>query len=164
MRNDQPQNPVSGTGTPVVVDGGLEATVHNAQARAGGAAILGSTSTKANVQRAKVLALLLQGPKTTVDLRQHGIMMPATRVHELKHEHNQNIVTELVALHDAEGILHARCARYHLVPATLAEATAVDADYALYEARKAEWIAQHPGASPDQYQAAIRAIAAACGV
>ena len=41
-----------------------------------------STSTEA--QRKKLIALLRQGPKTTIDLRAHGIMMPATRVFELK--------------------------------------------------------------------------------
>jgi hypothetical protein len=77
--------------------------------------ILDNKSTAIEVQLAKVLALLRQGPKTTIELRQHGIMMPAARVFSLKRDHRQNITTELLALFDAEGIRHSKCARYHLV-------------------------------------------------
>jgi hypothetical protein len=38
------------------------------------------------------------------------------------------------------------------------------ADYARYDATKAAWIAQHPDATPAEYQAAVRAIAKACGI
>ncbi|MBV8048766.1 MAG: hypothetical protein JO171_16575 [Paludibacterium sp.] len=38
------------------------------------------------------------------------------------------------------------------------------AGFAKYESCKARWIAQHPNATPDEYQTAVRAIAKACGV
>lgn len=34
----------------------------------------------------------------------------------------------------------------------------------LYEILKQEWAASNPGATPEQYQAAMRRIAARCGV
>jgi len=79
-----------------------------------------STSTEAQLR--KLLALLRQGPKTTVDLRQHAIMMPAARVFQLRHEQNYTINTELVALYDPEGVWHRKCARYHLVEQMSAQA------------------------------------------
>jgi hypothetical protein len=78
------------------------------------AEILGSKSTSTEVQLAKVLTLLRQGPKTTMELREHGIVMPAARVFQLKRERNYSITTELLPLFDAQGIRHAKCARYHL--------------------------------------------------
>lgn len=78
-------------------------------------AILNSKSTATEIQLAKVIALLRTGPKTTMELRQHGIMQPAARVFQLKNEHAYSITTELLALYDAEGIRHSKCARYHLV-------------------------------------------------
>jgi hypothetical protein len=75
---------------------------------------LADKSTATEVQLAKVLVLLRQGPKTTLELRKHGILMPAARVHTLKHQYQFGIRTELVALYDAEGIRHRNCARYHL--------------------------------------------------
>jgi hypothetical protein len=41
---------------------------------------------------------------------------------------------------------------------------AICADYARYEAYKAEWRGRNPGATPSEYEAAMRAIAKACGV
>lgn len=76
--------------------------------------ILASTETTIDVQLAKLLALLLLGPKTTIDLRRHAIMMPAARVFQLKYERGYVITTERVSLFDAEGIRHRACARYHL--------------------------------------------------
>jgi hypothetical protein len=78
-------------------------------------AILANKSTAIEVQLAKVMALLRQGPKTTIELRQNGIMMPAARVFSLKRDFKQNITTELLALYDAEGIRHSKCAKYHLI-------------------------------------------------
>jgi len=77
--------------------------------------IRSSKSTATAAQLARLVALLRQGPKTTIDLRSHAIMMPAARVFQLKHEHGYNIKTELVALYDTEGVRHRKCARYHLV-------------------------------------------------
>ena len=36
--------------------------------------------------------------------------------------------------------------------------------YAVYESAKAAWLAAHPDATPEEYEAAMRRIAAECGV
>jgi hypothetical protein len=96
--------------------GGLEATNQKTQRKSStDSDIVDSKSTATEVQLAKVLALLRQGPKTTMELRHHAIMMPAARVFQLKRELNCTINTELVALYDDEGIRHRKCARYHLI-------------------------------------------------
>lgn len=79
------------------------------------AGILASTSTSTEVQLKKVMALLRQGPKTTIELRNAGIMQPASRVWQLKNERNHTITSEWVTLYDSNGFLHSKCARYHLV-------------------------------------------------
>ncbi len=96
---------------------GLEATNKNTEQQqfSTDAAILASKSTAIDTQLAKVLVLLRRGPKNTLELRTHGILMPAARVHTLRHDHKLNIVTDLVTLYDAEGIRHNQCARYHLI-------------------------------------------------
>jgi hypothetical protein len=78
-------------------------------------AVLASTSTATEIQLAKLLVLLRQGPKTTMELRDHAIMMPAARVFHLKREHGYTITTELLPLFDRQGVRHSKCARYHLV-------------------------------------------------
>jgi hypothetical protein len=75
---------------------------------------LESRSPDAEMQRTKVLVLLRRGAKTTIDLRIHGIMMPATRVFELKRA-GYGIQTERVSLFDAYGFKHQKCARYCLI-------------------------------------------------
>lgn len=103
------------TGAQVDHAGGLETTNQKTQPKSTtDAEILASKSTAIEVQLSKVLALLRQGAKTTIELRRHGIMMPAARVFTLKHDLGHVITTELVALYDAEGIRHRKCARYHL--------------------------------------------------
>jgi hypothetical protein len=77
--------------------------------------VLASKSTVAEVQRKKILALLRQGPKTTLELREHGCLMPATRIFELKNQDGYTITSELISLYDAYGFRHSKCARYHLV-------------------------------------------------
>lgn len=77
--------------------------------------ILSSKSASTEVQLAKVITLLRQGPKTTIELRRHGVMMPAARIFQLKREHHHKILTELVALYDDQGVRHRKCARYHFV-------------------------------------------------
>lgn len=96
--------------------GGLEAT-HQSTPRQSitDAAALASTSTATDAQLAKLLALLRQGPKTTMELREHSIMMPAARVFQLKRERGHIITTELLPLYDRQGVRHSKCARYHLV-------------------------------------------------
>lgn len=79
------------------------------------AEILANKSTATNVQLAKLLALLRQGPKTTMELREHSILMPAARVFQLKRERGHTITTELLALFDSQGVRHRKCARYHLI-------------------------------------------------
>lgn len=79
------------------------------------AEILKSKSTATEVQLEKAMALLRQGPKTTIELREHGIMMPAARIFQLKNECNHTIISELVTLYDANGYRHSKCARYSLV-------------------------------------------------
>jgi DNA-binding MurR/RpiR family transcriptional regulator len=37
-------------------------------------------------------------------------------------------------------------------------------DFALYEKLKAEWIAAHPNSTPEEYHAAMAAIAQRCGI
>lgn len=103
-------------GACVDLAGELESVNQNSQAKSStDSAILANKSTAIEVQLAKVMALLRQGPKTTIELRKNGIMMPAARVFSLKRDFKQNITTELLALYDAEGIRHSKCARYHLI-------------------------------------------------
>jgi uncharacterized protein YbcC (UPF0753/DUF2309 family) len=119
---DRKRNARTKSGARVDLAGELESTNQNAQQQSSiDSAILANKSTATEVQIAKVLALLRQGPKTTIELRQHGIMMPAARVFTLKRDFKQNITTELLALYDAEGIRHSKCAKYHLVPDTASE-------------------------------------------
>jgi hypothetical protein len=77
--------------------------------------ILTNRSTATEVQLKKILVLLRQGPKTTIDLRNHGIMMPAARIFYLKNECEHVITSESVTLYDANGFRHSKCARYHLI-------------------------------------------------
>ena len=90
-----------------------KAASQTSQQRADSTAI-SSRSTAAAAQRDKVLALLRRGPKTTLDLRQHGILSPAARVWELRHDHGHTIACDLVTLYDDEGYRHSKCASYHL--------------------------------------------------
>jgi hypothetical protein len=84
---------------------------------------ISSKSTKTADQHKKILALLAQGGKTTIDLRRHGIMMPGTRILELRRK-GKNITTELLAQYDDQGIRHNKVARYDLVEAVDAEVQA----------------------------------------
>ena len=110
------QNPRSEAGVGVDLAGELESTNQKASAESiTDSNILASKSTATEVQLAKVLALLRQGPKTTIELRHHAVMMPAARIFQLKREQDFEITTELVALYDDQGVRHRKCARYHLV-------------------------------------------------
>ena len=116
MKNHDQKTNAPGVGRAAIVQaGGAELANQNLQAQfITDAQILGSKSTVTEVQLAKLLVLLRQGPKTTMELRDHGIMMPAARVFQLKREHKYAITTELLALFDSQGIRHRKCARYHL--------------------------------------------------
>lgn len=86
--------------------------------------ILESKSTSTEVQLAKALVLLRTGPKTTMELREHGIMMPAARIHHLRHVEGHTISSQWVTLYDANGFQHSKCARYHLDAEAQAKETA----------------------------------------
>src|SRR5471032_1978495 len=116
MPESKKQNAGIAAGVNVDLAGGLEATNKNVQLQFNtDDGVLNSKSTATEIQLAKLLALLRQGPKTTIELRQHGIMMPAARVFQLKYELDHVITTELLPLYDAQGIRHRKCARYHLI-------------------------------------------------
>jgi hypothetical protein len=111
-------------GVRVDLAGGLEATNQNTEPKSStDSSILDNKSTATEVQLAKVLALLREGPKTTIELRHHAIMMPAARVFQLKREHDCTITTELIALYDDQGVRHRKCARYHLIELQPAQAS-----------------------------------------
>ena len=86
------------------------------------AAIIASKSTATEAQELKTLALLRQGPKTTIQLRSYGILMPAARIHKLRHVDGHQIESELIHLYDEYGFRHSKCAKYHLVAEAKAEA------------------------------------------
>jgi hypothetical protein len=102
--------------------GGLESTNQKTCSKSNtDTEIIASKSTATKAQLAKLLALLRQGPKTTIDLRHHAIMMPAARVFQLKREQAYTITTELVELYDDQGVRHRKCARYHLIERAVAQ-------------------------------------------
>jgi hypothetical protein len=103
-------------GVHVSIGGQAEATYQSKHTQSSTAPdVLESKSTATEVQLAKTLALLRIGPKTTIQLRDHGIMMPAPRIHHLRHVDGHTIASESVTLYDANGFRHSKCARYHLV-------------------------------------------------
>lgn len=115
MAKRQKKNAGSKAGAHVDHAGGHDAANNKTRQQSStDAEALRNKSTSTNAQLAKLMALLRQGPKTTIELRQHGIMMPAARVFELKNKRAQLITTELLPLYDAQGIKHRKCARYHL--------------------------------------------------
>lgn len=105
--------------------GGPEAAEQNTQGTQSSthSDVLASKSTTISVQLEKALVLLRQGDKTTIELRENGIMQPAARVFQLKNERKYVILTKLVTLYDAYGYRHGRCARYHLVREAADEVT-----------------------------------------
>ncbi|MEJ7804348.1 MAG: helix-turn-helix domain-containing protein [Telluria sp.] len=122
MSNSKMQNgPIEGAAL-VVLAGGQETTYQTTQHQQSitDAAILKSHSTATPVQKAKVMALLRQGAKTTFELREHAVLMPAVRIFELKRD-GHTITTELLPLFDAQGIKHSKCARYHLITEAVSE-------------------------------------------
>lgn len=71
------------------------------------------TATEAQYER--VLAMLLTGPKNTMELRRAGVMMPAARIKEMNEKLGYTIVrVALVDLWDEWGFKHARIAVYEL--------------------------------------------------
>ncbi len=109
---DYPTNEIATGGGGIIVSG-VANQIEQAQCNTD-ADVLKSRSTSTEAQRAKLLALLQRGPKTTIEARNNGVMMPATRVFELKRA-GHIITTELVTQYDDNGFIHPRCARYHLI-------------------------------------------------
>ncbi|WP_426271333.1 helix-turn-helix domain-containing protein [Dyella kyungheensis] len=69
----------------------------------------------ANAQRQQILSCLRRGSIDTLAARRElGVLMPATRVKELR-EAGHNIVTRLVDLPDDQGRTHRRIAMYTLI-------------------------------------------------
>jgi hypothetical protein len=67
-------------------------------------------------QRQRLLKALRKGPKSTVWLRRElDIMMPAARVHELRHDYGVNIQTHRRRVHTEAGKKH-NVAEYVLMP------------------------------------------------
>lgn len=70
----------------------------------------------AAAQRGRLLAALRQGPISTIDARrQLDVMMPAARVHELRHQAGHNIMMTWVRQPTDGGRLH-RVALYSMQP------------------------------------------------
>ncbi len=67
------------------------------------------TSTLLIDQRKRVLSALEQSHRglTTIELRElHDVMMPAARVHELRHQQGKNIKTIFSRARNAQGYEH----------------------------------------------------------
>lgn len=71
-----------------------------------------STATKA--QQARVLALLRETPRSTAELRNHGIFCPAPRVLELRAQGHE-IITARETYTDENGYHHRNAGRYVLM-------------------------------------------------
>lgn len=70
----------------------------------------------AAAQRARLLDALRCGPLTTIEARRNlDILMPAARIHELKHRHGHDIQSIRVRQETDSGKLHT-VARYILIP------------------------------------------------
>lgn len=74
---------------------------------------LDSSDAAIKAQRLKVLAMLRRRRRTTLELRQAGILMPATRIFELRRA-GHSITTARVVRVDAEGYRHVGVALYTL--------------------------------------------------
>lgn len=70
----------------------------------------------AEAQRKRLIDALHCGPVTTIEARRNlDILMPAARIHELKHRHGHNILTIRIRQETDSGTLH-NVARYVLIP------------------------------------------------
>lgn len=70
----------------------------------------------AEAQRNRFLDALRCAPVTTIEARRDlDILMPAARIHELKHRHGHNIQTIRIQQETDSGKLH-NVARYVLIP------------------------------------------------
>jgi hypothetical protein len=73
-----------------------------------------SRSTCGEAQRARIIAALRAGPKTSYDLRRIGCYQAPARIKELRDRFGFDIRTERVTLYDRDGYMHRGAARYHL--------------------------------------------------
>jgi hypothetical protein len=70
----------------------------------------------AEAQRARLLAALRRGPMTTLEIRRElDVLMPAARIHELRHLYRKNILTVRVHRQTESGQVHS-VALYALQP------------------------------------------------
>lgn len=67
------------------------------------------------MQREQVLSLLRHGPKTTFELRNHGICQPASRVKELRMAGHRIDTVLTDSTPDHRGLSHHNVAKYVLV-------------------------------------------------
>lgn len=72
-------------------------------------------STTAVAQRERILQALIEGPKTSYQLRSIGCYQSAARVKELRDRFHHLITTDRVTLVDRDNYTHAGCALYTLV-------------------------------------------------
>ncbi|MFG5777974.1 helix-turn-helix domain-containing protein [Comamonas sp. J-3] len=82
-------------------------------------------STVAEAQRARAIAALMTGPKTSYDLRRIGLYQAPARILELRRR-GYEIATSLVQITDADGYPHKGIAMYTLVAAPVKEASHAD--------------------------------------
>ena len=104
MNNDTPKTKAAGLDTM----GGLgsEATALTTRK---------DTDNSTEAQRSRLLTRLRQSPVSTIEARHElDIMMPAARVHELRHTHGYPIITQWVYQDTSAGRPH-RVARYVLL-------------------------------------------------
>lgn len=89
---------------PTKVHGASDESQRNSKAR----------STASEAQRARIIAALRSGPKTSHDLRCLGCYQAPARIKELRDRYGFDIRTERVTLYDRDGYMHRGAARYHL--------------------------------------------------
>ena len=97
---------------------------------------LHSRSTTTAAQRARLLALLRIAPRTTHELRAHGVSHPAGRVHDLQ-KCGFRIDSSRVTTVDSDGYVHAGVARYQLLESPPTPSDSADASGGAYAAEAA---------------------------
>lgn len=120
-------------------------------------------STKA--QRSRLLDWLIKNHSiSTIDARRYlDIMMPAARVHELRHKFGYHIETIRVWQDTEVGRSH-WIAKYVLFSQFASEISHSQQNYSCYERRKQQWLAKKSETQPKQYEQAMHQIASECGV
>lgn len=73
-----------------------------------------SKSTSTFAQQARTLALLREAPRSTAELREHGIFCPAARIMELR-AMGHEIATARESFTDENGYHHRNAGRYVLL-------------------------------------------------